>query len=250
LHKKIISASLYPIAIVATYLFVFSILIFFMIPAITDFMIKFNFDPPFFLMWVAQLKGLCCSPLSLCACPFAIALITIAIYIFINIDFLAGFRSIVMLYIPGFGRLEKLKNMYAYFFTMKVCYESGLSALEATELSTHNITNDHLFDRYAEINEYVNEGDNISSSLNKSNLFDFDIIDLVRVGEESGRLEESYKEIIELLDDKIKTTVAIMIAMVKPLGIVFGLLFLLGVFGTVFLIVFSAFMKIKEVLPH
>jgi type II secretory pathway component PulF len=249
-RKKIVAASIYPVLLLGIYVFIFALLIVVIIPALAGFMLKYGQQPPAILMGFLFLNKLVFSPPALCAAPFAILLLSVMLYIFLNVEELSWFRSRAMLFIPGFGRLDRFKNMYAYIFTMKICYDAGLSPLNATELSAHNVSNVHLFENYAEIYDYVNKGDNLSTAFMKTNLFNHDIIDLVRVGEESGKLEEAYKEIISIIDEKIQTTIAVMVAMIKPLGVAFGFFFLCSIFATVFVIIFSILGKIKSVLPQ
>jgi type II secretory pathway component PulF len=243
-RRKTIAVSIYPAAILITYLLVFSILFFGVVPAMASFMLQYNMTPPLIMLAFLGVKKMLFSPLGCCMVPISIALVGVFFYIYLNLDVIAMLRSRFLLLIPGFGHLEKYNNMFAYIYTMKICYESGLSPLESTELSAHNVSNHYLFDKFAKVYEYVNNGDDISTAFRKSELFDFTMVDFVKVGEGSGRLDESYTEILRMLDEKMKVTIAIMIGMVKPLGILLGLIFLLGIFGMLGLVLFSVFKKL------
>lgn len=250
IRKKIIGASIYPVVLLSVYALLLFIILFILVPTLVGFMSKFNADVPPLLLIVSEVQRFIFFPSTLIALPMFILLCFLMLYIYLNIDSLSKLRGRLLLFIPGFGRLDRLKNMYAFIFTMKVCYESGLSALESSELSVHSVNNSYLFDLFADVYRDIKNGDNISRALMKTQLFNYDMIDLISVGEETGKLEESYKEVVKLIDEKINITIAVMIAMIKPMGVLLGLLCLGGIFAGVISILVSAFSRIKNVLPH
>lgn len=250
-RRKIIAVSIYPVAISLVFIFIFAIFLLGLIPALSDFMLKNNFEPPLFLLAISSVRNAICSPICICCTmPITFGIFYLLYYIYTNVEVLGLFRSRFLLFIPGFGRLEKFKNFFSFFFTLKICYDAGLAPIESLELSVCNVDNHHIFNKLRKTPDDVKEGSSIADSLMKTSTFEFDIIDLIRVGEETGKLDESYKEIIKLIEDKIKITIAVMLAMVKPMGIVLGLLFLIGVFVLIFIIIFSVLSKIQTILPQ
>lgn len=247
LRQKIIAASVYPAGVFATFFLIALIFILVIVPMLINFMKTFNTDIPLFL----NLFTMVANPFNCCCCmPVLVLLATIVVYIFLNIELFAVARGMFILYVPGFGRINKFGNLFSYIYTLKICYESGMSVFEAVELSTYNVSNEYMSNLFYEASESVKSGDTVSQALSKTRLFDFDMIDLIRIGEESGTLEESYQEIIKIINDKINATIAVMLAMMKPIGILMGLSMLISIFAGLGLLIFSVLMKVKAALPY
>jgi len=227
LRRKIISTAVYPVAVVAVYYLLAHVFFLIVIPMLVNFMKNSIVGVPPFLQVVTTVIN----PFSCCCCvPVFLMLIAVGIYVFININTLAYLRGMIMVFIPGFGHLDKLKNMFSYIYTMKICYESGMSVFDAAELSSYNLTNEYLAVKFDCIPDYINRGDTIADAIASTRLFNFDMIDIIRVGEESGTLDESYGEVIRLINDKVNLIIAFIVGMMKPLGIVIGLLMLAAFF--------------------
>lgn len=226
-RRKVLSAAIYPMAVIGVYFIIGNIFFLVIIPMLLNFFTKFGNDPPFFLKAITAIAN----PFNCCCCgPVLILIAAACIYMFITMDAIAYIRGMVFVFIPGFGQLDKLKNMFAYIYTMKICYESGMSIYESADLSTYNVGNEYLAQIFDEVPVHIKNGDTITDAINKTKLFNFEMIDIIRTGEDSGTLDESYAEVIRLINDKINTIVTIMIGLVKPLGLIIGLLFLIAFF--------------------
>lgn len=246
IRRKVIGASVYPLAVISVYAVVISVFMFVVVPMIVDFMRTYDVEVPSVLeMYVSFV-----TPVNCCVCsPIFVLMLGIFYYIYINIDAISMFRSFTFLFVPGFGQLDKCKNLFSYIYTMKISNEAGVSVIEAAELSSYNVTNVYMSDVFYNAYKRIRDGQLVSESLNQTKYFNYEMIDLIRVGEESGTIEEAYKEIIKMIDDKIKLIIAIMIGMVKPLGVVLGLIMLMGIFIFIGVIIFSILAKVKNVLP-
>lgn len=246
IRRKIIGAVIYPLAVVSVYALVISVFVFIVVPMLVNFMKTYNMDVPSVLDTYVSFI----TPVNCCVCsPIAVLLLLLFYYVFINIEAISMFRSYAFLFVPGFGQLDKCKNLFAYIYTMKICSEAGVSVIEASELSSYNVTNVYMSDVFYNAYKRIRDGQQVSESLNQTKYFNYEMIDLIRVGEEAGTIEDSYKEIIKMIDDKIKLIIAVMIGMVKPLGVLMGLLMLIGIFIFIGVIIFSILVKVKNVLP-
>ncbi|MEW5818993.1 MAG: type II secretion system F family protein [Cyanobacteriota bacterium] len=226
-RRKVLSAAIYPMAVIGVYFVIGNIFFLVIIPMLLNFFTKFGNDPPFFLKAITAIAN----PFNCCCCgPVLILIAAAGVYMFVTLDAIAYIRGMIFVFVPGFGQLDKLKNMFAYIYTMKICYESGMSIYESADLSTYNVGNEYLAQIFDEVPVHIKNGDTITDAINKTKLFNFEMIDIIRTGEDSGTLDESYVEVIRLINDKINTIVTIMIGLVKPLGLIIGLLFLIAFF--------------------
>jgi type II secretory pathway component PulF len=240
LQKRIIGASIYPVVVLSIYFFVILIFLFVIIPMLVGFMQKFSYEVPSVLLFIVSIYSFLFSAKIIGAIIIIFIISGLLLYIVLNLEPVSFLIARFSLFLPGFGRIIKLKNLYSYIYTLKICYDAGLSAFEASELSCGNVSNVYIKDVFIEASNRMKNGDTISDALLHTGYFDFEFLDLVRTGEESGRLDESYEEILKSINTKIQTTLLIMIGLLKPLGVLLGLLFI----PFIFVVLYTLFMNV------
>lgn len=245
-RRKVIAASLYPLGLIGAFTGVFVVIMTVIVPLLINFFKKFDMEPPGVILFMDTIVNpfSCC-----CALPLVLFILAAGIYIYLNIDAISMFRGFLFIWVPGFGRLDKLKNIYTYAFTLKICYEAGLTLYEAAELAAENVSNAYMSDRFYAVYDRLKSGSDLATAVNSVSYFNYEMIDLLKVGEETGKIDETLAEIIKIIDEKIRTTVAIMMAMIKPLGLIMGVIFLIGIFVLIGILLFSVLVKVKSALP-
>jgi general secretion pathway protein F len=89
------------------------------------------------------------------------------------------------------------------------------------------------------IADQVKEGKGLAGSMLESGRFPRFVVQIVRVGEESGTLEERLGQLAEIYDDEVRTAVSRVLLMLEPvliigLGVIIG-----GVIMSILLAVLS-----------
>ncbi|MCK4493701.1 MAG: type II secretion system F family protein, partial [Methylococcales bacterium] len=85
----------------------------------------------------------------------------------------------------------------------------------------------------------LTEGKNMSNALLKSELFPKMAMQMIKVGEETGKLEEMLLKMAEIYDKQLKTTIKRMLALLEPLLIVVLGLMVSGIIAAILLAVLS-----------
>jgi type II secretory pathway component PulF len=121
--------------------------------------------------------------------------------------------------------------------TMSLLLESGLTIIRSIEMAVPTMHNPQLkVDLYLCI-QYLSAGENLGTCLAKSNLIPPMMVQLITVGEESGNLQESLRDIADSYEADINETTKMITTVLEPLMI-------LAVGAVVGLIVFAMLLPI------
>src|SRR3990170_4955603 len=112
---------------------------------------------------------------------------------------------------------------------------SGMTISTALSAIKADLRSPRMKEIVAEIETDVNAGVRTSAALEKSHILPEQIISLIRVGEETGRLSENLKVIVNLQHRELAFNSKIRSAMLYP-ALVLGLTFVIGVGVTWFIL--------------
>jgi len=134
----------------------------------------------------------------------------------------------LILKIPFIGEMVILLITTRFCKTLNILVESGINILDAIDISSRVIDNILVYEKISISREYIKRGNNISYSISKSEVFYNSFISMLRIGEESGRLDSilniSNNFYSEELDIKIEKTMKLAEPIVTiVIGLVIGL---------------------------
>lgn len=123
--------------------------------------------------------------------------------------------------------------------TLGTLLQSGVPILEAIKISREVIDNDSVSRQLQVIEEGVSKGRGISAPLRETGVFPPIVTQMVVVGEEAGRLEDTFLLIAERFETETKSLIKRFISLFEPaliliMGIVVGLIvisMLMGIFS-------------------
>jgi len=129
--------------------------------------------------------------------------------------------------------------------TMSLLLESGLTIIRSIEMAIPTMHNPQLKMDLLLCIQGLTGGENLGACLAKSNLIPPMMIQLITVGEESGNLQESLKDIAESYEADIRETTKLITTVLEPLMI-------LVVGGVVGFIVFAMLLPIfsMDIMAH
>ena len=104
--------------------------------------------------------------------------------------------------------------------TMSTMLSSGVNILESLKICASASGNKTVETFVFGVKEEIQRGGNFYSPLEASSLFPPLVTSMVRVGEETGKLDETLKKITEIYEDEVDTAIATMTSMIEPLMIV------------------------------
>jgi type II secretory pathway component PulF len=121
---------------------------------------------------------------------------------------------------PIFGKVIKL-NLFAQFSrTLSTLLENGVPVLTALQITEQVIPNTLLRDAIARTREAVTDGKTIAQPLAQSKLFPQLMVDLVKIGEETGDVPGSLANLADTYEGELQISLRLMTTLLEPLLIV------------------------------
>jgi type IV pilus assembly protein PilC len=101
----------------------------------------------------------------------------------------------------------------------------GIPLVSSLEISLQGVGNSHIRRRLQPTLQDVREGKAFHASLEASAVFDPLEVDMIKVGEATGQLDQMLTSVSEFLDDQVETRMQRLLSLIEPLMLVFmGLL--------------------------
>jgi len=128
---------------------------------------------------------------------------------------------------PLTGKIIKNLETARFARTLGTLLKSGVPVLEALKLVKDIIGNSFIAGSMDKICDQVKEGERFSKPLRESNLFPSLAVQMVIVGEETGKIDELLIKVADNYDSVVRSTVKKLISLLEPamiliMGIVVG----------------------------
>lgn len=121
---------------------------------------------------------------------------------------------------PIFGKVVKL-NLFAQFSrTLSTLLQNGVPVLNALQITEQVIPNTLLKDAIAKTREAVTDGKTIAQPLASSKLFPQLMVDLVKIGEETGDVPGALANLADTYESELQISLRIMTTLIEPLLII------------------------------
>lgn len=131
---------------------------------------------------------------------------------------------------PIFGKVMKL-NLYGQFArTLSTLLENGVPVLTALSITEQVIPNRMVKEAIAKTRDAVTDGKTLAQPLAQSKVFPQLMVDLVKIGEETGNVPGALKNIADTYENELTIALRVMTNMIEPaliIGMALGVGFLL-----------------------
>ena len=97
---------------------------------------------------------------------------------------------------------------------------SGLSLIKALEIVSEVVGNKIVENAMIKIKDSVMRGDSLYSSMKESNMFPPMLYSMIKVGEETGSLDDILNKTADFYDEELETTIQTSVALLEPILIV------------------------------
>jgi general secretion pathway protein F len=129
--------------------------------------------------------------------------------------------------LPVFGELLKKIEVARFARTLGTLIRSGVPILKALDLAKDIIANKVMAGSMTQIHARVKEGERLSKSLEDTKIFPSLAVQMITVGEETGRLEEMLIKVAENYEKILRNTIKRLISLLEPamilgMGLVVG----------------------------
>jgi type IV pilus assembly protein PilC len=114
----------------------------------------------------------------------------------------------MVLKLPLFGQLIFKINLARFANYLALMYASGMNILDSIKICQNLTENLHIRAAYVSAQQLIEEGNQISEGFAKTGIFPPLVIRMIRIGENTGKLDESLKNISYFYDRDVKETIA------------------------------------------
>ena len=216
LQKKVRGALIYPIFILVATLGITSILTFFIFPKILPVLTSIKVDLPITTKIFIKISNLI---FNYGLYVFAgLVVLVAAFFLLLNNK---GFRfswNIFLLRIPAISEMIKTVNMINFSRTLGLLLRAGLKIVEALEITANTLTNPVYKTEVLAVAEGVKRGDPISKHLlEKPDLFSPIFTQMVIVGENTGKLDESILFLSDFYESELDEATRSLSSFLEPI---------------------------------
>ena len=118
--------------------------------------------------------------------------------------------------LPLFGRVVEHRFYVQFLETMANLVGNGLPLLRALELTRDATPNLYLQDHLGTMLEWVGDGRSLSASLSRTGAFSPLLIDMVSVGEQTGKIDKSLRKAADRFDKELNNSLQAIMALIMP----------------------------------
>lgn len=121
---------------------------------------------------------------------------------------------------PVFGKVVKLNLFGQFARTLSTLLENGVPVLTALKITEQIIPNLMVKDAIAKTREEVTDGKTIAQPLGRSKIFPQLMVDLVKIGEETGDVPGALKNVADTYENELSIALRVMTNMIEPVLII------------------------------
>jgi len=140
---------------------------------------------------------------------------------------------------PLFGEIILNMEVANFSRTFGTLLGNGVSMINSLTIVRETVGNLVLSDYLDKTELQLKEGRTISEALSKEELFPKLAVQMIKMGEETGRLEEMLMRVAVIYDKQLKTTIQRMLALLEPILIISLGLMIGGIIVSILLAILS-----------
>jgi len=215
MKKKVKKALTYPIAVVAVAFIVTAVLLIFVVPVFEDLFQSFGADLPSFTKWVIGLSEW--------AQEWWWAVIggvygTIQIFTFFK-KRSAKFRHFIdktLLKVPVVGDIINQSALARFSRTLATMSAAGVPLVDALEKVAGACGNIVYYEAVLKIRDDVATGQRLQFAMQQLNLFPHLVIQMVAIGEESGKIDSMLDKVADFYEEEVDNLVDNLSSLMEP----------------------------------
>ncbi|MDI3546759.1 MAG: type pilus assembly protein PilC [Halanaerobiales bacterium] len=127
----------------------------------------------------------------------------------------------IMLKLPVIGKIMQKIVISRFASTLSILLDSGVNLLESLAVVEEVVGNQVIAKVLIRARGRLREGTNISDPLAESGEFPKMVVQMLKVGEESGAIDEMLKKVAEFYDREVETAVEGIVSLIEPVLIIF-----------------------------
>lgn len=121
---------------------------------------------------------------------------------------------------PVFGKVVKLNLFGQFARTLSTLLENGVPVLTALKITEQILPNIIVKEAIAKTREEVTDGKTIAQPLARSKVFPQLMVDLVKIGEDTGNVPGALKNVADTYENELVIQIRVMTNMIEPVMII------------------------------
>ena len=243
LKKKVIGALVYPTAVMTIAGAILTFIMVFIVPKFETIFKELGVPLPGVTIFLIDFSNFLGSWWGL-SLLLGLILLIIGIKMLKQTDKGANFVDRVWMKTPVFGNIVKMSSVARFTRTLGTLVTSGVGFLDALDITKSATPNVVVRNAIQAVRDSVKEGETINEPLRRCGVFDDIVVNMIKVGEETGELDKMLIKIADNYDEEVDSAVAAMMALLEPLLIVF----MGGAVGFIVIALFMPLIKLIEQL--
>lgn len=122
--------------------------------------------------------------------------------------------------LPLFGKIWTKFSISQLTRTLHTLLAGGITLVNAIDVASGAVGSRLISQRLAQVSQGVKEGETLWASLQKTGFMTPMSVEMVKVGEETGSLEEMLKNISDFYDEEIDTSITNLLSIVEPVMLI------------------------------
>lgn len=219
LKKKIIGALIYPVAVLTIAVAILTFIMVFIVPKFEQIFRDLNIRLPALTVLLIEMSNFVAS--------FWWIILLVLVFGIVGIKIFRGTETggavvdRVGLKIPVLGQVVKKGSVARFTRTLGTLVTSGVGFLDALDITKSATPNIVVRNAIQDVRDSVKEGETINEPLRRSGVFDDIVVNMIKVGEETGELDKMLIKIADTYDEEVDSSVAAMMALLEPALIIF-----------------------------
>lgn len=148
----------------------------------------------------------------------------------------------IKLRVPVLGMIIKKGSVARFARTLGTLVTSGVGFLDALDITKSATPNVVVRNAIQSVRDSVKEGETVNEPLRRSGVFDDIVVNMIKVGEETGELDKMLVKIADTYDEEVDAAVGAMMSLLEPMLIIF----MGGAVGFIVIALFIPLIKIIE----
>jgi type IV pilus assembly protein PilC len=219
IRTKVVSSLIYPGLLLLLSFCVVGVLIGYVIPKFTEFYSGFSGSLPLVTQILIRTSGFVRIHFAWLILGLIFAIIFFKLYVKTSEKARIAVDRL-KLKVPYIGNLWTKFSVSQLMRTLHTLLAGGIPLVNAIDVAASSVGNRLVSNRLANVSQRVKEGDPLWASLQQTNLMTHMAVEMVKVGEETGSLEEMLKNISDFYDEEIETNLNNVLSIIEPVMLI------------------------------
>ncbi|MBW8876996.1 MAG: type II secretion system F family protein [Acidobacteria bacterium] len=218
-RRRVVSALVYPAVLVCLSIGMIAIMAVYVVPKFMSFFTELGTDLPLITQVVLSVSQFSTQNWPLILLGLVVGFFALRSWGNTETGRLALDR--LKLRVPFLGPVLHRFAMSEFCRSLSTLLSGGIPLVPAFEIATTSVSNAYVRSRVEPTIQLVREGKAFFSALEASEIFTDMAIDMVKVGETTGSLDDMLSSVSDFLDEQVETRMQRLLSLVEPLMLVF-----------------------------